>query len=83
MCASTILSSPIFPLLKSTEKLRIEGELLLTDLTLEGLDIPLDGDDAEDVQSLLGDAGRVAPLIGEAPIILGDDKGPSLLNLFD
>lgn len=61
----------------------MEGVLLLIGLTLEGLDIPLDGDDAEVVQSLLGDAGRVAPLIGEAAIILGDDKGPSLLNLFD
>jgi hypothetical protein len=83
MCASTILSSPIFPLLKSTEKLRMEGVLLLIGLTLEGLDIPLDGDENEDVQSLPGDAGLVAPLIGDAAIILGEAKGPSLLNLFD
>lgn len=74
----------------STEKLRIEGELLelllnapVTEfLTREGLEIPLDGDEAEDDQSLLGDEGRMAPLIGE-DIVLGDDSGPSLLYLFD
>jgi hypothetical protein len=88
-------SSPIFPLRISTEKLRIEGvlELLLNEpeiefLTREGLEIPLEGevplagDEAEDVQSLLGDAGRMAPLIGE-DIVRGEDNGPSLTNFFD
>lgn len=52
-------------------------------LPLKGLEIPLEGDEAEGVQSLLGDAGLVAPLIGEEAIVLGDAKGASLQNLFD
>lgn len=51
-------------------------------LVLEGLEIPLDGDDTEEVQSLLGDGGLVPPRIGEA-IVRGDESGPSFENRLD
>jgi hypothetical protein len=57
-------------------------ELATALLTLEGLENPLDGDDAADAQSLLGEAGREFPLIGEA-VVRGDNTGPSLLYLFN
>lgn len=52
-------------------------------LTLEGLEIPRDGDEAVGVQSLVGEAGLVAPLIVEEAIVLGDVTVPSTPNLFD
>lgn len=51
-------------------------------LTREGLNVPLAGDETDEPHILLGDAGRMAPLTGDA-MVREEPSGLPELNLFD